>query len=142
MNGMIETIQDAIIDQLKTIDGVVTCEAWQGDIEDLLKTPQRLPALRVIFQTAVFDAKDTIGGDQPAMTLSYLIVLVAKHLKSREEGANLCYSIIEAARNLLIGHKVSGYDFLWPKQEDLIMAEGGTLVYGMTYSMYTILTMP
>ena len=135
---MLETIQNNIIEQLKTIGGVPTVEAWQGDIDDLLKTPQRLPALRVIFQRADFEEKATIGGDQPAVTLTYLIVLVDKHLKSREAGAAACYAIIENTRAALIGHKVPGYDYLWPKQEDLILAEGGVLAYGMTYSMYTL----
>lgn len=136
---MIETIQDAIITQLETIPGVVSVGAWQGDIDDLLKTPQRQPALHVIYQGANFEEKMTVGGDQPGLMVDFLVVLVGKNLRSRDAGATACYTIIEAVRDKLIGYRVAGYDILWPISEELIHAEGGILVYGMNYRMDTIL---
>ena len=136
---MIETIQDAIISKLEEITGVNTVGVWQGDIDDLLKTPQRLPALHVIYQGSDFEEKRTIGGDQPGFAMDFLIVLVGKSLRSREAGASSCYTIIEAVRDKLIGYQVADYDILWPVKEDLLLAEGGLLVYGLNYRMGNVL---
>jgi len=135
---MIEDTQDDIIAQLETITAVKTVGAWQGDIEDLLKQPQKLPSLHVIYQGASFETYEQ-AGDRPNLAMDWLIVLVGKSLKSREAGAVSCYTIIEAVRSALINHQVEEYDFLRPVKEDLILAEGGVLAYGLTYRMSNVL---
>lgn len=135
---MIEDIQDDIIAELEKITSVKSVSSWQGDIEDLLKQPQKLPALHVIYQGANFETYEQ-AGDQPNSAMDWLIVLVGKSLKSREAGAVSCYAIIEAVRSALINHQVKDYDFLRPVKEDLILAEGGVLVYGLTYRMSNVL---
>ena len=134
---MIETIQDDIITQLQKIATVASVGVWQGDIEDLLKSPQRLPALNVIYHGADFDEKKVIGTNRADHQMDFLIVLVSRNLKSREAGASEAYTIIEAVRNYLIGHQISPYGWLWPVREDLVTAEGGLLVYGLNYRLKT-----
>ena len=104
---MIETIQDDIITQLQKITTAASVGVWQGDIEDLLKSPQRLPALNVIYHGADFDEKKVIGTNRADHQMDFLIVLVSRNLKSREAGASEAYTIIEAVRNYLIGHQIS-----------------------------------
>jgi hypothetical protein len=134
---MIENIQDAIITQLEKITGVTAVGVWQGDIESLIKSPQRLPALHVIYQGADFEEKRVIGLNRADHTMIFLVVLIAKNVKSREAGAAASYTIIEGVRSYLIGYPVAPYGFLWPLKEDLILAEGGILVYGLTYRLRT-----
>ena len=134
---MIETIQDAIIVQLQKIAAVAGVGVWQGDIEDLLKSPQRLPALNVIYQGADFEEKRVIGQNRADHQMDFLIVLVSRNLKGREAGASEAYTIIEAVRNYLVGHQISPYGWLWPVREDLAAAEGGLLVYGLQYRLKT-----
>jgi len=134
---MITTIQGEIIKQLEKITAVASVGVWQGDIEDLLKSPQRLPALNVIYHGADFDEKKVIGTNRADHQMDFLIVLVGRNLKSREAGASEAYTIIEAVRNYLIGHPISPYGWLWPVREDLVMAEGGLLVYGLNYRLKT-----
>ena len=135
---MIETIQDDIIDHLKLIESVgERVGVWQGDVETLLKMPQRLPALFIIYQGSDFDEKRVIGQNRADHMMEFLIVLVAKNAKSREEGAAACYAIIESVRSYLIGHKIEPYGYLWPTKEDLILADGGVLVYGLGYRLKT-----
>ena len=55
---MITEAQDLIITRLETIEAVKQVDAWQGDIEDLLKKPQNMPALWVIYQGCVFGKRD------------------------------------------------------------------------------------
>jgi hypothetical protein len=134
---MIETIQDAIIGQLEKITSAATVGVWQGDIESLIKTPQRLPALHVIYQGADFEEKVVIGLNRADHTMIFLVILISKNVKSRETGAAASYTLIEGVRSYLIGHQVAPYGFLWPLKEDLILAEGGILVYGLTYRLRT-----
>jgi len=134
---MIDSIQSDIMTELAKVSGVVTAGVWQGDIDELLSTPQRLPALFVIYQGAEFEEKKVIGSNRADHRMDFLVVLVCRSLKSRGEGALTAYDIIEAVRNALIGHQVGAHGWLWPVKEDLIMAEGGLLVYGLTYRMNT-----
>ncbi len=132
---MIEEYQTAIIEELEGISGVNTVDAWQGDIEELLKTPQKLPALNVIYRGADFEEKQTDGGHN----MNFLVMLVAKNFRSRATGAANCNTIIEAVRGKLIGFAAEGFDTLWPVSEDLILARGGILVYALNYQTHNVL---
>ncbi|RJP59041.1 MAG: DUF1834 family protein [Deltaproteobacteria bacterium] len=135
---MLETIQEDIIAELEDIEGVATVDAWQGDIDALLKTPQRLPSLHVIYKGAVFEPFEQAGENTTA-ALDFMIVLTTKNQKSRAAGSVSSYALIEAVRGKLTGHWVDDYDFLRPVTEDLIMAEGGIMVYGLVYRLSNVL---
>ena len=137
---MIETIQDAIIAALENVEGAAAVGVWQGDIDGLLKTPQRLPSLSVIYQGADFEEKRTIGANIAPHRMEFLVVLAAQNQRSREAGAASCYGIIEGIRSALIGLAIAPYGWLWPVKEELILAEGGLLVYGLRYRMNTEIT--
>ncbi len=132
---MIEEYQTGIIEELEKITGVNTVDAWQGDIEELLKSPQKLPALNVIYRGAEFEENQTDGGH----TMNFLIMLVGKNFRSRAAGAASCNTIIEAVRGKLIGLQVTGFDALWPVSEDLILARGGILAYALNYRTHNVL---
>jgi phage gp37-like protein len=132
---MIDMVQDGIMERLRTIDGVADVDAWQGEIEDLLKQPKRLPALYVIYQGAEFDEKKVIGSNVARHRMEFLVVLIAKNLRSRTEGAITCYGIIEAVRARLIGHRIDPHGMLWPVSEELIAVVNGVQVYGLNYRM-------
>lgn len=137
---MIETIQDDMIAQLAKISDVKIVGVWQGDIDDLLKQPQRLPSLHVLYTGAAFDEKRNLGGENRARhQMDFLVVLCSRNLKSRAEGATSAWTILESVRNYLIGHNVSPYGYFWPVKEELLLAEGGLLAYGLTYRMETSL---
>jgi len=135
---VIEDIQNAIITELQKITSVMTVGVWQGDVDELMSMPQRLPALFVIYQGAEFEEKRVIGSNRADHRMDFLIVLVCRSLKSRSDGASVAYEVIEAVRSALIGYQISGYGWLWPVKEDLVMSEGGLLVYGLTYRMNTM----
>lgn len=132
---MIEEYQTGIIGELADIAGVNTVEAWQGDIEELLKTPQKLPALNVVYRGADFEENQVDGGH----AMNFLIMLVGKNVRSRAAGAASCNTIIEAVRGKLIGYQAAGFDPLWPVSEDLILARGGILVYALNYKTNNVL---
>jgi len=135
---MIEEIQNNIIAQLATIAGVATVDAWQGDIEDLLKTPQKLPSLHVLYQSAVYETFEQ-AGENTSAALDFLVVLTTQNQKSRRAGSVASYTVIEAVRSQLVGHQIADFDFLRPVREDLITTVGGILVYGLTYRLSNVL---
>jgi hypothetical protein len=135
---VIEEIQNGIIEALEGIPGVRgRVEGWQGDIEDLLKVPQKLPALAVIYQGADFGEKKTIGSNAAPHRMEFLVVLAARSMRSREAGSVTAYGIIEGVRTALIGRSIAPWGWLWPVGEDLVLADGGLLVYGLKYRMDT-----
>lgn len=135
---MIETIQNDIIAQLGTIADIATVDAWQGDAEDLLRMPQRLPSLHVIYQGADFETFEQ-AGEHTMVAMEFLVVLTTKNQKGRAAGLASGYALIEAVRGKLIGHQVADYDFLRPVKEDLIAMMSGVLVYGLEYRLSNVL---
>lgn len=133
---MIKEIQDSIILKLKEIPEAKTVDVWQGDIEDLLKTPQKMPALWVIYQGCTFNAKEIIGANIAPHDMTFLVVLINRNLKGHKSGSEECYTIIEKIRDALIEHDTS-YGWLWPVKEDLIIVESGILGYGIEYKIET-----
>lgn len=132
---MIDAVQDGIMEKLRAIEGVAEVDAWQGEIEELLRQPKRLPALYVIYQGAEFEEKKVIGANTARHRMEFLVVLVAKNLRSRTEGALTCYGIIEAVRAQLIGRFIAPHGMLWPVSEELVTVVSGVQVYGLTYRM-------
>ena len=135
---MLETIQNNIIAELEAIYGIKTVGAWQGDVESLLQMPQKMPSLHVVYQGAKFEPFNQVG-EPTISSLDYLIILIVQNQKSREDASVAAYTIINAVRNLLIGHQIGAYGFLRPTQEDLLMAAGSIIAYGLTYSMDNVL---
>lgn len=131
---MIQEIQDAIITKLDEITGV-TVTAWQGDIEELLDSPQTLPCIQVIYQGTGFGPRKTMGYRQWDSAMEYLIVVTDKDNASRISAAQDCYTIIESVRTKLAGYAVTGYGALEPVKEERLMSVGGVLMYGLTYSL-------
>lgn len=134
---MIKEIQDAIIARLEGISGIAELGAYVGDVEDIIKSPQRMPALHVVYQGANFLPDRVIGSNQAKLTPEFLVVLVARNLKRSVETSEAAYTLIESVRTQLTGYVVGTYGYLWPVSEDLILSEKGILCYGLKYQMET-----
>ena len=133
---MIKEIQDSIISKLNEILEAKTVDIWHGDIEDLLKTPQKTPALWIIYQGCAFNAKEIIGAKIAPHDMTFLIVLMNRNLKGHKSGSEDGYIIIEKIREKLIAYDTL-YGWLWPVKEDLLIAESGILGYGLEYKIAT-----
>lgn len=132
---MLSTIASDILDQLAGVTGAKSIGLWAGDIADLLKSPQNLPGLYLLYQDAKFEAPVTMGSRDYDIATRWQVVVVAASRKSPGDAATSAWSLIESVRELLIGHQVSTYNKLWPESEELLFAENGVLVYGLTYSL-------
>ncbi|MEW6670225.1 MAG: Gp37 family protein [Thermodesulfobacteriota bacterium] len=138
---MIKEIIDDVISELSAISGLSFVELAvaenEEDLEELLKTPKRLPGCYVVYRGADFTKKRVIGSNAAEHEMEILVLLIAKNLRSQAEGARTCYDFIEAIRSALIGHSVGNYGSLWPLAEDLIAAGKGLQCYGLIYGMET-----
>jgi phage gp37-like protein len=136
--GMLETMQNAIIGELEDINGVKTVDTWQGTVDELLKTPLKMPSLHVVYQGGVFQPFEQVG-QWTTCAMDFLIILIAQNQKSRQAGSVAANLIIESVRDKLIGFQIADYDFLRPIREDLLMAQGGILAYGLIYGLKNVL---
>lgn len=134
---MITEIQDAIIERLEAISGIAEVGAYVGDVEDIVKSPQRMPALHVVYHGADFLPDRVIGSNQAKLTQEFMVVLVARNLRRPVEASDGCYTLIESVRAQLIGYVVGTYGYLWPVSEDLVLSEKGILCYGLKYQVET-----
>jgi phage gp37-like protein len=134
---MLTEIQGAILDRLKEIAEAAQVDVWQGEETPLLEMPQKFPALWVIYRGASFSEKKLVGGDRADFTMTFVIFLLHKNLRSRRAGAEEAYAVIESVRAKLIAYKILAYGWLWPVNEELILAESGFLGYALEYRLRT-----
>lgn len=132
---MLSTISDDILTQLATITAAKSTGLWAGDTQTLLKAPQNLPGLYLLYQGGKISAPVTMGTTAADYVTSWMVVVVASSLKSPGDGAETAWGLIEDVRSALIGHQVSTYNKLWPENEELLFAENGVIVYGLTYTL-------
>lgn len=132
---MLTTISEDILDQISGITGVKSVGTWAGDVQDLLKAPQNLPGVYLIYQGAQISAPVAMGANAADLKTRWMVVVVTVSLKSPSQAAETAWNIIEDVRLALIGHQVSTYNKLWPEDEELLFAENGIMVYGLTYTL-------
>ncbi|HSV27253.1 MAG TPA: hypothetical protein VLH60_05110 [Sedimentisphaerales bacterium] len=131
---MIQEIQTVIVAKLNDINGV-SVTAWQGDIDELLDSPQTLPCIQVIYNGAAFGPRKAMPYRQWDTGMEFLLIVIAKDNASRATAAQEAYGIIEDVRDKLAGYVVTGYGALEPEKEERLMAVGGVLMYGLTYRL-------
>ena len=134
---MLIEIQNEILTRLQKISEVPQVDVWQGEETPILEMPQKFPALWVIYRGASFAEKKLIASDRADFTMTFVIFLLHKNLRSRKAGAEEAYGVIESVRGKLIGYKILTYGWLWPVSEELILAESGFLGYALEYRLRT-----
>lgn len=131
----IEQVEDRILDEIRAnVAGVVSCDTWQGDIEDLLLQTVRKPAVWVIFGTLPFGDKEVIGArnnivDRP---MHFVIAVATESLRSRKDGARGAYELLEAIEARLRGKALAPLrGYLWPVNIELLLSRKSTFIYGL-----------
>lgn len=136
----IEQIEGMIIAALTAgVSDLATCEAWQGDVEDLLSVPQKLPGIWVIYGGTDFGERAAIGSNLIRTEQRWGLIAIVKSAKSgRTAGSRGAYDILDAARGTLQGMRLTPLPgFLWPVSEDLLSIARGSYVYGQEYRRIT-----
>ncbi len=126
-------ISAQVLDQLKEIPGVKTCDDWGGDIDDLIKRTALLPGVFLVYQGARFAAPKMVGSKLADSVMEWAVVIIDRNLRAHDAAAGGCYDLIQQVRQRLIGLEVAE-GRLWPTTEQLIFSGGGKLAYALGYT--------
>jgi len=132
----IEQTSSTILNRLKEIQGVKTCDDWGGEIDDLLKKAHTMPGLFLVYGGAQFGPKEVIDNDQATLFDRWIVVATDKNLRAADAAATGCYRLLDAVRKKLIGFDYGG-GWLWPVSENLIYSAGGMMAYACEYTTET-----
>lgn len=137
---MLTEVSDVVLEALRAMDRFQQLGEWAGEVEDLLKSPHKLPAAFLIYGGCGFgEGPVAIGTAVASAAQVWTVVLLSKNLRSRGDGALEAYAHLEAIRapaaeGGLRRLAVPG-GWLWPKREGLVSAKGGVLVYGIDFTL-------
>ena len=129
---MLTTIQTTIIDTLTGLNRFKTVDAWRGDIEELIKSPARLPAAYVLFAKGDYQRPRTIGATVALANLGWTVLIITRNLGDRKGTDS--FQVLEAAVAALTKKDV-GCGWLWPETIELIEAGQGVAVYGVQFGV-------
>ena len=129
---MLVEIQNKFIQALEESGGFKTVDGWQGDVEELLRNPQKLPSAHVIFGDSEFRAAQTIGSAVAPTDMVWSVILMSKNVRDRKSGAVESYQLIETVLAKLTKLN-TGYGFVWPGKVVLISVERGVAAYGFHF---------
>ncbi len=118
------------------IPALRTVDVWEGEVEELLKKPHLMPSAHVIYGGCQYGELVNLGGTIVAAVQTWSVILLGKNLKSRKDGAQGIYPLIEEIRAALTKFD-TGYGYLMPAAENLIVAQGGLLGYGLDFTLET-----
>lgn len=145
---MFTTVMQQIITALEGMktDGTPVfrlVDVWQGDVDELMKSAQKLPSVHVIFSMAEYgESQTTRGSDLPPSETTWSLVLIAQNLRDRKSGAVESLVLIERLLQMhnpatpatggLTGLKTSR-GRLWPAVIQLLGQENGKAAYGIKF---------
>jgi hypothetical protein len=127
-------IQEAIIIALSPTPAIFkNVDGWQGEIEDLLKVPTKLPTAHVALGEIDFGEEPTAMGTKLSLDDGVWNVLItASNRRDRKSGAVECYQLIEAVVAKLKMLQVAN-GWLWPEKAKLLYAKNGLSIYGVSF---------
>lgn len=133
---MFVEIQEKILAALSGA-GFVTLDSYQGEVEDLLKTPQKLPSGHLIFSGCDFAEPKTIGGTEAPSDQIWALVIMSRNLRDRSSGNVESYTLIDTALTSLTRLN-TGYGYLLPLKVELLSVKNGVAAYGFQFLLETI----
>jgi hypothetical protein len=146
---MLTEIQNDILDALDTITAFKHCGVWQGNLDSLLKTPQKTPSAHVALAAGLFKEARTIPPKASPANLAWDIIIIYQCLSDRQISADQGYGLIEAivkpvspdgiAIGGLTGLKTQG-GMLWPSSMELLDTVNGITAYAIRFEIERSIT--
>ncbi len=134
---MLTEVNDQILAQLESLRVFKRVDIYAGEAEDLLKKATKLPGAFLVYGGAIYpDGPIALGTSIAATVQTWTVILLSKNLRSEGDGALECYTYIEQIREALTKFAVGG-GWLWPVREELLLAEKGSLAYGLDFILET-----
>lgn len=124
-------------DILKALDDIPTFKergVWQGDLEDLMKTAQKLPSAHVVLASGLSQESRTIPPKTAPTKLSWDVIVAYECLRDRRISADEGYGLIETVINKIRGLKSQGGQ-LWLESFDLLNTVNGKTAYAIRFAI-------
>lgn len=131
---MLTEVQNDILDALDTIAAFRTCGVWQGDLDELLKQVQKLPAAHVVLVDGKSTGRISMPYTKAPMGLAWDIIIVYECLKDRKVATDQGYGLIEAVFSTVGGLKTQGSGLV-PEGFDLLEVTGGKAAYALRFNI-------
>lgn len=141
---MLTEVRNDILAVLDTISAFKERGVWQGNLDELLKTPQKTPSVHVALASGLFGASATIPPKASPVRLGWDVIIVFQCLKDRRTAANEGYGLIEAVVKPvsidgvtvggLTGLKTEG-GMLWPASLELLDTINGISAYVIRFEI-------
>jgi hypothetical protein len=140
---MLTEVQNDMLTVLDTITAFRERGVWQGNLEELLKQPQKLPSAHVALASGIFGRPRAMGDKNPLITMGWDVIVIYECLKDRKVATGQGYGLIEAVVKPvstdgsvggLTGLKTQGGQ-IWPCSLDLIDTVGGKSAYAIRFDI-------
>ncbi|HBG06324.1 MAG: hypothetical protein A2075_12200 [Geobacteraceae bacterium GWC2_58_44] len=133
---LVET-QEAIIQALTELNVFRHLDGWQGNIEELIKVPTKLPSAHVALGEIIYGEEPAAIGSKLSLDdMVWNVIITASNVRDRKSGAVECYSLIESSADKLKMMKIAD-GWLWPEGAKLLYAKNGLSVYGLSLRIET-----
>jgi hypothetical protein len=146
---MLTEVQNDILAVLDTITAFKERGVWQGNLDELLKTPQKTPSVHVALTSGLFGAPATAPAKASMARLGWDIIIVYQCLKDRRIASDQGYGLIEAIVKPvpkgshivggLTGLKTQG-GILWPASLELLDTINGITAYAIRFEIERSIT--
>jgi hypothetical protein len=141
---MLTELQNDMLDALDRITAFKERGVWQGNLEDLLKQPQKTPSAHVALASGLFSPPVTTPAKDSMATLGWDVIVIYQCLKDRKISTTQGYGLIEAVVKPvskdpeivggLTGLKTQG-GMLWPVSLDLLDTVNGISAYAIRFEI-------
>jgi hypothetical protein len=141
---MLTEVQNAMLEVLDTIIAFRERGVWQGNLEDLIKQPQKTPSAHVVLASGQFARPRVMGDRSPLLAMGWDVIIIYQCLKDRRVAADQGYGLIEAVVKPVSkdGVAVGGLTglktqegTLWPVSLDLLNTVGGISAYAIRFDI-------
>ena len=136
---MLTEIQNDILNVLDGITAFKERGVWQGNLDDLLKQPQKTPSVHVAFASATLGAPSTVPPTSTAATLGWDVIVLYQCLRDRRIASNQGYGLIEAIIKPVLNGGLTGLKteggMLWPSGVELLDTINGISAYVIRFEI-------
>lgn len=141
---MLTDIQNDILTALDAITAFKERGVWQGNLEELIKQPQKMPSVYVALASAALGAPSTVPPSSTMATICWDIIVIYQCLRERRIATVQGYSLIEAVVKPvakgdetvggLTGLRTQG-GLLWPTSLELLDTTNGISAYVIRFEI-------
>ena len=136
---MLTEIQNDILTALDGITAFKERGVWQGNLDDLLKQPQKTPSVHVALASAVLAEPSTLPPTSTLALLHFDVIVLYQCLRDRRIAADQGYGLIEAVCKPVSGGGLTGLrtqgGMLWPSGVELLDTVNGISAYAIRFEI-------